>query len=388
MRGVAFRLSCFYAAFFVFSGIHLPFWPIWLAAKGLSSVEIAAILAAGIGIKILVNPIVAQMADRRGTRHALMLRLMMGAAIAFTAFFVADGFWPLFLANLLFLALLTPVMPLGESLTVLAARASGFDYGRVRLWGSIAFIAAAFGAGAFLAGRSGETIVWLLAPPLLLTLLSVVLVPDVRAPAVAPGRIAAFELLRDRTFLLVVLACALVQSSHAAYYAFGTLHWRAAGHSEVVIGVLWAEGVIAEVILFAAGPAVLKRVSPAGLILLAALAGVARWTATAIGTALPLLIVVQLLHAFTFGAAHLGAIHLIARHVAPALSASAQSLYSAIVMGLGLGLATLVAGPLYDVSPGAAFLAMAALSAAAGGAAYLLIRSLGPAAPMPKNRPA
>lgn len=380
MGGAAFRLSCFYAAFFVFSGIHLPFWPIWLAAKGLSPVEIAAILAAGIGIKILANPIVAQLADRRGARHALMLRLMMGATVAFTAFFVADGFWPLFLANLLFLALLTPVMPLGESLTVLAARESGFDYGRVRLWGSIAFIAAAFGAGAFLAGRSGETIMWLLAPPLLLTLLSVALVPDVRAPAVAPGRIAAFELLRDRTFLLVVLACTLVQSSHAAYYAFGTLHWRAAGHSEVVIGGLWAEGVIAEVILFAAGPAVLRRISPAGLILLAALAGVARWTATAIGTALPLLIVVQLLHAFTFGAAHLGAIHLIARHVAPALSASAQSLYSAIVMGLGLGLATLVAGPLYDVSPGAAFLAMAALSAAAAGAAYLLVRSLNPAA--------
>ncbi len=102
-------------------------------------------------------------------------------------------------------------------------------------------------------------------------------------------------------------------------------------------------------------------------------------------TALPLLAAVQILHAFTFGAAHLGAIHLIARHVAPALSASAQSLYSATVMGLGLSLAILAAGPLYHYSAAAAFLAMAALSASAVAAAYPLIRALKPAPDKPGN---
>ena len=376
MGGAAFRLSFFYAAFFTFGGIHLPFWPVWLAAKGIEAAEIAAIIAAGIGVKVIVNPVVAHFADRSGGRKSIMLILAAAATALFSVYAVADGFLPILLITVLFFALWSPVMPLGESLTMLAARAGAFDYGRVRLWGSIAFIAAAFGAGVILEGRPGEIVLWLLIPASLLALLSVAMAPDARAPATAPGRIAALELLRDRGFLLILLACALVQSSHAAYYSFGTLHWRAAGHSEAVIGALWAEGVVAEIVLFAAGPAILKRVSPGGLILLAALAGIVRWTATAMSTALPLLAAAQILHAFTFGAAHLGAIHLIARHVAPALSASAQSLYSATVMGLGLSLAILAAGPLYNYSSIAAFLVMAALSALAAAAAYPLIRAL------------
>ncbi len=364
MRGDAVRLSFFYAAFFVFAGIHLPFWPVWLSAKGIDAEGIALILATGIVIKIAVNPLVAHFADRSGARRTIMLALIAGATICFAAFYVVDGFVPILFANLAFLALWSPVMPLGESLTVLAARAKGFDYGRVRLWGSIAFVAAAAGSGMVLAGRPGETVLVMLTPALALICVAIASVPDVRAPAAA-GRSAALELIGNRPFLAMLFACTLAQASHAAYYAFSTLRWRAAGHSETVIGALWAEGVIAEIVLFAFGPAVLRRFSPPTLVALAGAAGVVRWTATAASEALPMLIAVQALHAFTFGAAHLGAIHFIARHVSPSLSATAQSYYSATVMGLGIGVAVFAVGPLYSASPSGAFLSMAVLSALA-----------------------
>ncbi|MBM3581922.1 MAG: 3-phenylpropionate MFS transporter [Alphaproteobacteria bacterium] len=373
MRGDAIRLSFFYAAFFVFAGIHLPFWPVWLAAKGIDAEGIALIIAAGIVVKVAVNPLIAHFADRSGARRPIMLALVLGASMVFAAFFVAEGFTAILLVNLLFLALWAPVMPLGESLTLLAARAGDFDYGRVRLWGSIAFVAAAAGSGAWLAGRPGETVLALLVPAMALVVGAVAAVPDARAPA-AVGRPAALELLGDRPFLAMLLACSLVQASHAAYYAFGTLHWRAAGHSETVIGALWAEGVIAEIILFAFGPAVLRRISPSALVALAGAAGIIRWTAVAASEALPVLIVTQALHAFTFGAAHLGAIHFIAQRVSPSVSATAQSYYSATVMGLGLGIAVYAVGPLYAASSAVAFLAMVALSAAALVPALILVR--------------
>ena len=374
MRGDAVRLSFFYAAFFVFAGVHMPFWPVWLAAKGIDATGIALVLATGIGIKVIVNPLIAHFADRSGARRSIMFGLVASANVCFIAFFFVDGFVPILFFNLMFLALWTPVMPLGESLTLLASRAQGFDYGRVRMWGSLAFIVAAAGAGMALAGRPGETVLFLLLPAMILMLLAVAGVPDARAPAAA-GRLAALELLRDRRFLMLLLACMLAQASHAAYYAFATLHWQAAGHSETVIGVLWAEGVVAEVVLFAAGPAVLRRWSPAALIVLAGAAGIARWTAMAASGALPVLVLAQALHGFTFGAAHLGAIHFIARHVSPAVSASAQSLYSATVMGLGIGLAVFAVGPLYAASPSIAFLAMTVLSALAIFPALALMRA-------------
>ncbi|MBM3582357.1 MAG: MFS transporter, partial [Alphaproteobacteria bacterium] len=122
MRGDAIRLSFFYAAFFVFAGIHLPFWPVWLAAKGIDAEGIALIIAAGIVVKVAVNPLIAHFADRSGARRPIMLALVLGASVVFAAFFVAEGFTAILLVNLLFLALWAPVMPLGESLTLLAAR--------------------------------------------------------------------------------------------------------------------------------------------------------------------------------------------------------------------------------------------------------------------------
>lgn len=374
MPGDAVRLSFFYVAFFVFGGIHMPFWPVWLAAKGIDAAGIALILSTGIGVKVVVNPLIAHFADRSGARRSIMLALIAGATVCFAAFFFVDGFAPILFVNLVFLAFWAPVMPLGESLTLLAARARGFDYGRVRLWGSLAFVAAAAGAGVLLAGRPGESVLYLLLPAAVLMLLAVAAVPDARAPA-ATGRFAALELLGSRPFLTMLLACTLAQASHAAYYAFATLHWQASGHSEAVIGALWAEGVVAEVVLFAAGPAVLRRCSPAALIVLAGAAGIARWAALAASAALPVLILAQALHAFTFGAAHLGAIHFIARHVSPSVSASAQSLYSATVMGLGIGIAIFAVGPLYTVSPAGAFFAMIVLSATALVPALSLMRS-------------
>ncbi|MCC7016220.1 MAG: MFS transporter [Rhodospirillales bacterium] len=374
MRGDAARLSFFYAAFFVFVGIHMPFWPVWLAAKGIDAAGLAFILAAGIGVRVVVNPLVAHFADRSGARRPFMLALVAGATVCFTAFFFVDGFIPILLVNVAFFALWAPAMPLGESLTMLAARARGFDYGRVRLWGSLAFVVAAAGAGVLLVGKPGESVLPLLFPAVVLTLLAVAGVPDVRAPA-ATGRLAALELIGNRPFLTMLLACTLVQASHATYYAFATLHWQAAGHSETVIGALWAEGVVAEIVLFAAGPAVARRWSPAALIALAGAAGIARWAATAASATLPVLVLAQALHAFTFGAAHLGAIHFIARHVSPAVSASAQSFYSATVMGLGIGIAVFAVGPLYAASPAGAFFAMIALSGVALVPAASLTRS-------------
>ena len=262
MPGDAIRLSCFYAAFFVFAGVHMPFWPIWLDGKGIDAPGIALIIASGICVKVVANPLVAHVADRSGARRSIMLALVAGAILSFIAFFYVDGFAAILLFNVVFLALWAPTMPLGESLTLLAARTGGFDYGRVRLWGSLSFIVAAAGAGAFLAGRPGDTILYLLLPAAILVLVAIANLPDTRAPATA-GRIAVLDLIDNRPFLMMLAACMLAQASHATYYAFATLHWQAAGHSETVIGLLWAEGVVAEIILFAAGPTVLRRLSPA-----------------------------------------------------------------------------------------------------------------------------
>lgn len=360
----AVRLAVFYAAFFTVIGTIQPFWPLWLAGKDLSATQIGLALAIGVGAKVIGLPIAAHFADRRGERRRPMLILSALSTMAFAVFWLTESFWPIVLVSLVFFSLWPPVMSLGESLTVMAARIHGFEYGRVRLWGSLGYIATALAAGTALTSLPASAVFWMILAGVALTTLSCATLPELRAARSRSHRLPILETLSQRHFLPMLIACGLIQGSHAVYYAFATLHWRAAGYSETVIGALWAWGVICEVVLFAFGAAAVRRCGGTGLIALAGIAATVRWIGTGLGDDLPVLVALQTLHAASFGAAHLGAMHWMGRHVDPSLSATAQSLYSAIVFGLFLGGLLWAAGWLYAELHGAAFLPMAAIGLA------------------------
>ena len=385
------RLAFFYVAVFGLIGIHLPFWPVWLAAKGLGPAEIGTIFAVAIGVKVIFNPLIAHAADRRGQRRPIMMALAAVAFCFFALFGVTGGFWSILVVSVLFFAVWSPIMPLGESLTMLTGRVGRadsdggrkLDYGRIRLWGSLAFMATAVGAGHILAGRSPDIIYWAILAALALTVAVTWALPATTAPAATGTRFAALEVLRDRRFILFIMAAALIQASHGVYYTFGTLNWKAQGFSEGVIGWLWAEGVAAEIILFACGAWLVGRLGPARLIMLGGLAGALRWSLTGTTDSLAVLIPLQALHAFTFGATHLGAIYFIARQVPQKFSASAQSLYSAMVMGLALGVSAYASGELYGAYGAGAYQSMAVVAAAGAGIAMFI----GKTSPSSKNEP-
>ena len=355
-------------------GVLLPFWPLWLAARGLGPGEIGAVLSAPLWVKVISNPLIAQAVDRRGERRRPMIVLSLGALAAYALFALAQGFLQLLAVSVLAGLFFAALNPLGENLTLLTAQARGLDYGRIRLWGSLAFIAASAGAGRLLAGRSGELVLGLVVAGLAIVLLACIALPDTRtARAVRPSA-PLRRLLGQRTFLLFLAAASLIQASHAVYYGFATLHWRGLGLGPATIGWLWAEGVVAEIVLFAFSGAVVRKLGPARLLVLAGLAGLVRWSATGLTESLALLIVLQALHGLTFGAAHFGAMHFIARAVPPEISASAQSLYSALGMGVVFGLAMLASGALYASLAGAAFHFMAAMAGLGAVLALILAR--------------
>lgn len=382
---MALRLALFYAAVFGFVGISLPFWPVWLTAKGLGAAEIGLLITAGTWVRIVVPPMVAHIADRRGERKRVVVVLAALAFVVHLLFLAADGFAGLLAVSILAAIAFTPIIPMGENLSLLLAREGRIDYGRVRLWGSIAFIAGAVGGGRILGEAGPPAILTMVLATLALVALAAFALPDTRPPP-ARRRMPIAALLASRTMLVFLAAASLIQASHAAYYGFATLSWRQAGIDDQVIGLLWAEGVLAEIILFALGGGLAARLGPAKLLSIGAAAGIIRWTILALEPGLGVLVLAQALHAFTFGAAHLGAMVFLARMVAPEHSASAQALYAGVAMGLVMGGATILSGTLFEAFGTVAFWAMAALSAA-GGLGALALAALMPAGyPRPGSR--
>jgi len=370
------RFSLFYASLFLVVGIQLPYWPVWLRGRGLSATEIGILVATQLWVKVAFNPVAGHIVDRTGRRRPVLFVLAAGSLAATALFPLMPGFPALLALSVVSGALFAAILPVGDNLTMTHVVREGLDYGRIRLWGSLAFIAASSAVGRLLDATSESIVVWLIVGGFVPLCGAVFALPDAPPPAAAtvPARLSWIDLLSSPLYWAFLAATALTGASHAVYYGFATLHWSAAGIDHALIGALWGTAVAAEVILFAFSGRVVRALGPFRLILLGGLAGVVRWMLLAFITEPWMLFPVQTLHAFTFGTTHLGAMHFIARHIAPGLAGRAQGLYAAAGNGVVLGLATLAAGRLYAVAGGYAFLAMSVMAAGGSAAAFLLLR--------------
>jgi len=377
--GLAF--IAFYLALFLVLGLYLPFWPVFLADRGLDGPAIGLLLALSTWAKVAGNPLIGRLSDRSLRPGRVLVGLAATAFAAAWLFHVVAGFWGLLAVNLVVFSAFQALIPLGDSRLLAAGRVAGTDYGRVRLWGSAAFLVAVLALGEGLDALGPALVPWSLCAGLGLLLgaaLALPAPPDSAPPAplrqrpVQPGILAV---LRARRFVLFLAVGTLLQASHAVYYAFSAVAWQAAGLSATTIGWLWAEGVVAEILLFWWGARVLARLGPTGLLLLAAAGGLLRWGGLAATAEPAALAALQVLHAATFGAAHLGAMHFISRETPTGNHGTAHGLYAAATGGLGMGLALLAAGPLYDAAGLGAYHAMQAMSLAAGLLVIPLLRA-------------
>jgi PPP family 3-phenylpropionic acid transporter len=363
----AFRLSLLYGTFFAYTGLSLPFMPAWLAAKGLDARDIGIVLAAPMVVRVVAVPLSTRLADQvAGLRPALV-----AAAVASVAGFALVGlsgqFVPILATYTLAAVLLAPVLPLTDAYALRGLRDRTRSYGSVRLWGSVTFIVANLGGGVLLARLGAMNVIWAVTAALALNALAALaLVPLPRdAPEPAPLRPVRASLWRVPAFAAVMLGASLVQASHAVMYGFGTVQWGARGIDGTTIGMLWAIGVVAEIVLFALSARVVGALGATGMIVLGGAGGVLRWAVMAFDpptAALPLL---QALHALSFGATHLGAMHFIGRAAPAGRSATTQGDFVA-VQGVVFAAVMSGSGVLVETYGSLAYGAMAACAAAGG----------------------
>lgn len=392
-KGFAARMALFYGALFVVYGMHVPFMPLWLKWKGLSAGEISAIMAAPFFLRVAITPAVALFADRTGAHRAVMVRLAWAALILVLALSQAPPFWPLLAAAVSLIICNATLMPLAETMTVAGMREAGFDYGRVRLWGSLTFIAASFLGGLIIDRTGAGAGVWLVALGCVMTVMATHLLPRVRAEVATLGAATSplwqaaepRQLLSSKPFAIFLVAAGSVQAAHATFLTYGTLIWQGQGMSAGLCGALWAIAVLAEVFFFAYSGALMQRFGPANLLLAAAGLSVLRWAAMAFDPPLVLLVPLQMLHAITYGASHAAAIHFIHQTVPLNLQGSAQALYATMAAGLAMFISTLAAGWLYASAGSKAYLAMAVLAGLALAASFAL-RKLAAAPGVPLTR--
>ncbi|KWV59535.1 3-phenylpropionic acid transporter [Bradyrhizobium macuxiense] len=363
-RRFARSLAAFYATLFGVTGVHLPFFTVWLKAIGIDATWIGFITAVPPVTRFTVLPLVTAAAERRQ---------MLRGAIMLTGFATALGFVVIGTQHQPALVLLvyaltccvwTPMVPLTDAYALRGVARYGLSYGPLRLWGSAAFVACALASGLLLGHVAEVHLIWIVTAVTVVGAMVALTLRPLDRPASAPAASAgARKLLGDPGFLAIIISSALIQSSHSAYYIFASIAWRQAGFSGLTIAALWVIGVLAEIVLFALSPRF--TLPSAMLVVIAAASAVVRWTITAQDPPLAVLAVVQLAHGLTFGLTQVGIMGLMVHHVPVHVMARGQG-YLTACGGIVASTTSIVSGMVYARYGLGVYDMMAAMGAAGG----------------------
>lgn len=366
-------LRFYYLASFAALGLHLPFFPRWLEARGIQGLSMGLISATVPAMGLLGPPLFGLAADAFALHGALLRISCAGACLAMGLVAAAAllghslGFGALFLVFLVFAFFRSPMIMLADVATMDEVRGTGTTYARVRLIGSLGFLLAVLVAGRTLDLASPSALPVAVTAALFAAFLASLAVPARAGAPPAPALAHARALLAAPDYRLFLLVAFLSQIAHSCYDLCFSLHLRDRGASDDRVGLAWALGVVAEVALMAFAAPLFRR-APAPRLIAAALLGAAlRWALVATVTSVPLLLLLQPLHALSFALMWISCLAY-TRERAPAEAlATAQGLFSAVIAAGGVG-GMLVWSAIYRRSGGALTFGLASLVA---GAAFL-----------------
>ena len=177
------KLGLFYAAYFFFGGIQLPFFPLWLEARGLDAQTIGFVIAVPMVVRIIATPLITHQADRRRALKAAIVLASIVATLAMTVVGLVQGAVAIFLVFAVAAMAFSPVLPLTDAYALSGLGARGRAYGPVRLWGSAAFVAGNVAAGLMLERFAPGGLIWLIVAALVLSVIAAVALDPVDAGA-------------------------------------------------------------------------------------------------------------------------------------------------------------------------------------------------------------
>jgi PPP family 3-phenylpropionic acid transporter len=371
------RVSALFASHFFGVGLFLPFIPVVLGFRGLTAAEIGFVLGIGTIARIAASPLLSNLSDRTGQRRLSILIYSLAAATFIGLYFLPLGLVFLSIAVIGYMVMNAPVVPLSDAYALDVQRNTGADYARMRLWGSAGFVVASIVGGSLAAEGTSWLIVVAVGLASLATGAVAMSLPrqkrrEARSAAGAgtePDAGAGDENDDDKDTpfksvwfwpLLVVLG--LYQASHSAFYGFGTIYWQAMDVPDFAIGLLWATGVAAEIALFTVAGKLAQRFDPPIFLLAAGAAATVRWLLFPFADSVPAMAVLQTLHGLSFGAAHLGAVAILARVVPSRWAGTGQGLLATSV-GIQMAIGLSISGAIYEINPDWPFFVMAVVAA-------------------------
>lgn len=364
------RLSGFYFCYFAILGAFLPFWSLYLKQIGFTATDIGELTAMLVATKIVAPYLWSWLADKTGRCLRLIRITSLFSTLTFCGFLLRHDYPWTAGVTVAFSFFWNATLPQFEAATLSHLKAEPQRYSRIRLWGSVGFVAAVLGIGRFLDDFSIDYLPWIIIGLLLSNWLMALVTPEAEVGHDNNAADSVLRILFKPELLAFFSVYMLLQVAHGPYYVFYSVFLQQHGYSTTVTGFLWALGVCAEILVFIWMYGLFKHISLRGLLLGSLALSSLRWLMIAYGVdSLPVIVAAQLLHAASFGIAHVVAMQLLHRYFGDRHQSKGQALYSSLSFGLGGMLGSFYSGYLWDALGGGTVFVIAALAC---GVAFLI----------------
>jgi PPP family 3-phenylpropionic acid transporter len=370
------RLSGFYFFYFASLGVLIPYWSLYLKSLGYSSLTIGSLVAILPATKLIAPYIWGWLADH--TRRSMFIIRLASilALLSFSLVFVSQQLWWLIVAMLLFSFFWNAILPQYEAMTLNHLGDDSHRYSMVRLWGSLGFIVVVVLMGDLIQDYGADLIpVVVLITFLMIAVASFIVPEKLNIPHTDHSPI--WQVIKQPKVMAFFVVCFLMLCSHGPYYTFYTIYLAEQGYSAHLIGVLWAVGVLAEVIVFLLMHRVLPMFGARKLLIATFLLTSLRWLIIGFFVDdLSMLFLAQLIHAFSFGVFHSVGISLVHSYFSGSHQGRGQALYASISYGGGVAVGSVVSGIIWDTwGAGVLFSIASCCTVIAAGIVWKFIKS-------------
>ena len=364
------RLAGFYFFYFAYLGTFSPFFSLYLESVGLTAIDIGAVMALPQLTRIVAPQLWSTLADWSGAPVRVVRLTGLAGTLAFLILFASSRFAVLFLAIATMTFFWSAALPLMEATTLTHLGDRTERYGRIRVWGSVGFIAAVVLVGHALDHLTLRAVPALVLAMMLGMLLFTWVVPE--APGTHHvGESRVRELLRRPHVAALIAAGAFMAAAHGPYYTFFSIHLVALGYSKAATGWLWALGVLCEIGIFMWMPRLYRAFTLRQIVIASFVLAVVRFAAIGwLAENLLVLLCAQVLHAATFGSFHAASIGYVHRYFRGRLQARGQAIYGSLSFGVGGACGGFASGWVWQHAGAGLTFTLGALCAAAGGLVF------------------
>jgi PPP family 3-phenylpropionic acid transporter len=360
-----------YFLYFSVMGMFLPYFNLYCYHLKFSGFQIGALSAIRSVALILFSLVWGTLADRFKIRRPIYISCNFISTAIWIFYFYTTDFWAMLLITIFYGIFYSPIISFLEAFTMDVLGPEKKSYGRLRAWGTVAFISTVIVLGRIIDLYSIEIILVLIFSVSIAQAVISLKIPDIQIKKQASFSINVKVLLTAR--YIVFLFCAfLMLVSHGTYYGFYSIHLENLGYGNTFIGISWALASIAEILVMLKSNRIFNRFSLDNVLVFSFLVAMLRWLGLSFAESPAALLLLQIFHAVTYGTFHVASILYIDSLTPDDTKTLGQAVNNAITYGLGLMVGFFINGYLFEIMGLFKLFLVSSLIALSGG---LLLKS-------------